>query len=140
LMIDHLLERMNRDSDTPKPRIERNALQALFQHTYPGNVRELENILERACALCDDALIEVGDRGLNGNVPQTTQTQELAGDLESHLAGVERSLIEQALQDNGWNRTAAAKELGLTLRSLRYRMEKLGLEQHEPGSASDGEK
>jgi len=140
LMIDHLLERMNRDSGEPKPRIERNALQALFQHTYPGNVRELENILERACALCDNALIEAGDLGLNGKDSQSTQTQEVSGDLESHLAGVERQLIEQALEDNGWNRTAAARKLGLTLRSLRYRMEKLGLDENKPGSGSDSEK
>ena len=140
LMIDHILERISHDSGVSKPRIDRAALKALYEHTYPGNVRELENILERACALCEDNLIQATDLGLNGsgNAPQPSTVPE--GDLESQLASIERVLIERALDETGWNRTAAAKNLGLTLRSLRYRMEKLGLDQNEPESSTETDK
>jgi two-component system response regulator PilR (NtrC family) len=130
VMIDHILGRISRDSGAAKPRIDRAALQALYQHAYPGNVRELENILERACALCEDGVVQLGDLGLDSVYHQAEKSPMSAeGDLEGYLADVERKVIEQALAATHWNRTAAAKKLGLTLRSLRYRMEKLGLEQ-----------
>ena len=139
VMIDHLLDRIAADSGRDKPRVERAALQALFEYTYPGNVRELENILERACALCDANLIEQEDLGLSpaSNEPPGASTPFSGGDLEGHLAQVERDIITEALQANRWNRTAAAKQLGLTLRSMRYRMEKLGLDKIDEEADSD---
>jgi len=133
VMLDHILSRVSNDTGISKPRIEREALKALYEHDYPGNVRELENILERACALCEDGLIQASDLGLNSVYHHTeTPQRQVNGDLEGYLAEVEREVIEQALATTHWNRTAAAKKLGLTLRSMRYRMEKLGLEQSEP--------
>jgi two-component system response regulator PilR (NtrC family) len=131
VLIDHVLNRISRAGQQARPRLDRAALQALHVHPYPGNVRELENILERACALCEDGLVREGDLGLSRSRQPCAPTA-LQGDLESHLAGIERQLIEQALQATRWNRTAAAEQLGLTLRSLRYRMDKLGLDGDAP--------
>lgn len=132
LMIDHLLTRVSTEQNIDKPRLERSALAALYEHPFPGNVRELENILERACALCEAGLIEVDDLGLLAGQAETPSDPGFSGgNLETHLAEVERKIIIQTLEETRWNRTAAAKKLGLTLRSMRYRMDKLGLDQSE---------
>ena len=106
------------------------ALQALANHPFPGNVRELENVLERATALCDGGVIGPHDLYL-----PHPETQVAAGSrpdpdlpLEDYLGEIERQAILKALDETRWNRTAAAKKLGMTLRSLRYRLAKLGIE------------
>jgi two-component system response regulator PilR (NtrC family) len=107
------------------------AVDALKRHPFPGNVRELENVLERASALCDGATIEVEDLHL----PSVDRTMAAEGGppgsevaLESYLGEIERQAILRALEETHWNRTAAARKLGMTLRSLRYRLAKLGIE------------
>ncbi len=107
-------------------------LRMLQSYDHPGNVRELENILERASALCEDDLIQTEDLGLAPAVAESgpasgTPPPARSADLEEELARLEKHMIMQALEENRWNRTAAARKLGLTLRSLRYRMQKLGL-------------
>ena len=142
VMIDHILERLAQRTGMPKPRLDRAALQALFEHDFPGNVRELENILERATALCEGAVIRVDDLGLvsNGNAstPEAPVGLPQQG-LEDYLADVERQIIEQALESTRWNRTAAARALGISFRALRYRLEKLGLDIEEPATDTDGQ-
>jgi len=134
--IGHILARISRDSGAPTPRLEDAALRALEAYDYPGNVRELENLLERACALCEQGLVRRKDLGLKPARQAAGPTEDLhEGDLEGHLAGVERRLLLAALEATRWNRTAAARKLGLTLRSLRYRLQKLGL---EPGDTDGG--
>ncbi|MES9855880.1 MAG: helix-turn-helix domain-containing protein, partial [Sedimenticola sp.] len=92
-----------------------------------GNVRELENILERACALCDKEMIGLDDLALPDNNRDPPQPEH-GLPLEEHLEKIERKLITQALEEARWNKTAAAKKLGISFRALRYRLSKLGME------------
>jgi two-component system response regulator PilR (NtrC family) len=133
VMIDHVLNRISQDAGSAKPRIDRAALKALYQHDYPGNVRELENILERAMALCEDDLITTDDLGLipHEQLSIDEDPGDLSGNLEDYLARVEKRAILHALEATRWNRTAAARQLGISFRALRYRLEKLGLDQDD---------
>ena len=107
---------------------------ALCAFTWPGNVRELENVLERAVALCGNARIELADLPQNVRdfvaVPKTVPTELPAGgvDLESLVAELETNLIRQALHQGKYSQKRAAELLGLTPRSLRYRLRKYGLD------------
>ncbi len=110
------------------PDISDSAIEALMNYHFPGNVRELENILERACALADNSIISADDLELNSQ-PHTPPAAEKAPDSRSlDLEGQEKSSIMQALEKTRWNKTAAAKLLGLSLRQLRYRLEKFGID------------
>ena len=112
------------------PCISEAAMAALSVYSYPGNVRELENILERATALCSSARVEVDDLQL---APPLSGDGENAvardgESLDEYMNRIERQLILEALAKTGANRTAAARLLGVTFRSLRYRIERLGIE------------
>ena len=127
LLVEHFLERIARRNGSSKPELQREALQALLAYPYPGNIRELENILERAVALCEADTISLDDILL----PEAS-TATLAADaglpLESYLEQVEKAEIVKALEATKWNRTAAARRLGMSFRQLRYRLSKLGIE------------
>lgn len=129
LLARHILQRLATTSDRSAPELRPQALQALERYDFPGNVRELENLLERALALCESPWIEVADL----NLPAPEPDDELAPgpfphlDLARHLQQVERQLLLQTLEQTRWNRTEAARRLSLSLRSMRYRMKKLGL-------------
>ncbi|MCB1802747.1 MAG: sigma-54-dependent Fis family transcriptional regulator, partial [Gammaproteobacteria bacterium] len=145
VMIDHILGRLSQRTGMPKPRLDRAALKLLYEHDFPGNVRELENILERATALCEDNMIAADDLGL-GATSEADGGIALVGSelpsegLEEYLAGVERQVITLALESTRWNRTAAARALGISFRALRYRLEKLGLDDIEDGATdADGQ-
>ncbi|WP_287029020.1 sigma-54-dependent transcriptional regulator [Pseudomonas sp. UBA6310] len=107
------------------------ALEKLKSYRFPGNVRELENMLERAYTLCEDDQIRPEDLRL-ADAPGAGDTADASlaqvDNLEDHLEEIERKLIMQALEETRWNRTAAAQRLGLTFRSMRYRLKKLGLD------------
>lgn len=111
----------------PAPSLSPAAMAALATYDFPGNVRELENILERAVALCEGDAITAASLNL---LPQTSDSTKEAS-LPEHLDEVERQAILDALQKSGNNKTAAARLLGITFRSLRYRMERLGMEGRE---------
>ena len=104
------------------------ALQALHHHDFPGNVRELENIIERALALCSNEVITPADLQL-APVSEGGAERQVSGKypLTDYLDRVEREAILEALHQTGFNRTAAAKVLGVTFRALRYRMERLDI-------------
>lgn len=111
------------------PVVSADALAALQQYPFPGNVRELENILERATALCSDNRIEAEDLQLAPEeVPGEVALCRVGETLDDYLNRQERQAILDALQKTGNNRTAAARLLGVTFRSLRYRLERLGIE------------
>ncbi|MEZ5616571.1 MAG: sigma-54 dependent transcriptional regulator [Rhodocyclaceae bacterium] len=133
LLAGRVLARLARESRLPVPQLTAGALKALGEYPFPGNVRELENVLERALALIGGHEIGADDLHLAplggpGGLAPLSQDDGLGeASLQDHLDRVERQAILEALQKTRFNRTAAAKLLGVTFRSLRYRMERLGL-------------
>ena len=133
ILCDAILDRLVKSLGIKKPKIDKPALALLMNYGFPGNVRELENILERAVTLSDKAVIHVDDIQLQTSATmsesETTSPAAPEDNLGKVLGDIEREKIIQALEDNRWNKTAAAKQLGLTLRALRYRLQKLGLDK-----------
>ena len=128
---NRLLERLRGDS---KAQFSKEALKALVAYDFPGNVRELENIIERAVALCTDGVITPDDLQLSPlESGSTTQKATEGGKypLTDYLDRVEREAILDALAETNFNRTAAAKILGVTFRALRYRMERLSITEED---------
>ena len=156
LLTQVLLDKIAEKNNTSSANISKPALTALSQYSFPGNVRELENILERACALCGPEGIEAGDLQLDNqkepikpiatnssqqhdspipnhsdisNNPAGPQKYEPGKmTIDEYLDNIEKDIILEALESNRWNRTSTAKLLGVTFRSLRYRMKKLGID------------
>ncbi|MGD2009400.1 MAG: sigma-54 dependent transcriptional regulator [Cellvibrionales bacterium] len=152
-LVSELLKRLADEQGSPPAVLTDAAATRLANHDYPGNVRELENILARASALADSNTINEADLMFTAAPARATPAPEVSpavgepaatppaagfanddllsavgGDLESYLADTEREILNQALMAHRWNRTTAAKALGISFRSLRYRLKKLGLE------------
>jgi two-component system, NtrC family, response regulator PilR len=131
MLAEYVLTKLSGEN---KPKIAPSALAALQRYRFPGNVRELENILERALALYDGNTIEMDDLNLPLVDSAFSADAEQADydpakeSLEDYLDAIERKAITTALEENRWNKTAAAKQLGLTFRSFRYRLKKLNME------------
>ncbi|MBU0602231.1 MAG: sigma-54 dependent transcriptional regulator [Gammaproteobacteria bacterium] len=121
-----LLERIAA-ADGAHPVLSRGAISALCAYPFPGNVRELENVLERAYALSADGEIGEADLGLQPMADDTPMLPDGELPLQDYLDRMERAAIEEALRKTRYNRTAAARLLGVTFRSLRYRLQRLGL-------------
>jgi len=132
ILTPYLMARLAKKSGLNSvPRISADASEALENYHFPGNVRELENILERAIALADGDIIELGDLQLPELQLSNTQSpsnQNKTNEKNLNLKEQEKDVIIKALEQTRWNKTAAAKQLGLTLRQLRYRLEKFDIE------------
>jgi two-component system response regulator PilR (NtrC family) len=131
LLAHSVLTRLAQGSGLPPVQLSPAALETLKSYRFPGNVRELENMLERAYTLCEDDRIEAGDLRLSETAAKTEAGEPSLAqidNLEDYLESVERKLILQALEETRWNRTAAAQRLNMSFRSMRYRLKKLGLD------------
>jgi len=152
LLATHFLEQFALDYDDDQAQLTAAACQALLAYDFPGNVRELHNILERAYTLCDGHVIDVNDLQLNPNAalaapvtrPKSSATESPSNQnasvnakydesipLDDYLADIEKDILLTTLDKYRWNRTIAAKALGITFRSLRYRLKKLGLDSDD---------
>src|SRR5690606_6454489 len=143
VLAQHILRKLAQEVGLPMPEISADAMEQLRLYDFPGNVRELENILERAFTLCEGNVIKSRDLQLHaasqatasppkrpvegGKTDHYTRCNEYAS-LDEYLAEIEKEVILGALEAVRWNKTVAARELGITFRSLRYRLQKLGLE------------
>ncbi|MBL3826244.1 MULTISPECIES: sigma-54-dependent transcriptional regulator [unclassified Marinobacter] len=145
LLSNHILERIAKEYECDPASLTPAAVERLSGYDFPGNVRELENVLERAFTLCDADQIDADDLHLGNGVQHAASATQIiaegqAGvgesiavpdgeiDLEGYLEKIERQAIEKALEATRWNKTAAAKRLGISFRALRYRLKKLGME------------
>jgi two-component system response regulator PilR (NtrC family) len=128
-----ILERLAASAGTVPARLTAEALAALGRYDFPGNIRELENILERAVALSAGGEIGVADLRLTPAAGESEAEAERSGALPDYLDNLERKAILEALGKTGFNRTAAAKLLGITFRQLRYRMQRLGIRDDSRG-------
>ncbi len=128
LLAAHLL-RKHTPKGEPLPVMEESTLNLLNSYAWPGNVRELENVIERALTLCDGTTIRPEDVELRGP-PSFEESVPLhrPGTLPQTLEDMERASIRKALEDARYNKTAAARALGISFRALRYRIKKLGIE------------
>ncbi len=128
VIAQHRLAQVREAAHTEPLSLAPDALAALRAYPFPGNVRELENILQRAATLCEGALIRCTDLRLPEGSPDAPPPVPGEAPLGGLLERIERQAILDALTDTRWNRTEAAKRLGMTLRALRYRLQKYGLD------------
>jgi len=143
-LAEAILRRLGRRMKIPPPALTKEALAALANYSFPGNVRELENILERAITLSTGGEVGIGDIQLRPTPAAASSAggASVAGGMSAasgaaadgvpglgdQLEGIEREAIVKALEQTRYNKTAAAKRLGMTFRALRYRIKKLGIE------------
>jgi len=127
LMIKHVMQRLCTDMGLDIRKLSKDAQKKLNAYHFPGNVRELENLLERAIALSDGEEIQADDLMLREATGKKQDAQSGDENLDDFLQSQEREKIEAALIKNKYNKSKTAKELGITSRQLRYKLEKLDI-------------
>lgn len=131
LLAEHFLQKYAKEWQMPALELSPATLDALKAYSFPGNVRELENILQRAFTMSESDIIGIEDLNLPNHqspVKETTSTNMANGNLEAYIENIERLAINEALEATRWNKTAAAEKLGISFRALRYRCTKLNIE------------
>ncbi|MCH7821201.1 MAG: sigma-54-dependent Fis family transcriptional regulator [Proteobacteria bacterium] len=123
MLAEHLLKKLSTSAT-----LDDSAKKALLRYAFPGNVRELENMLERAVTLCASGIISDSDLHMRPTGAAITPDSVTSTDLNYRVEDVQRQAIVDALKKTRYNKTAAAKLLGLSFRQLRYRIKKLGIE------------
>lgn len=136
-LVEHFLVKLGERQGRTLQKVSAEAMRSLMNYNFPGNVRELENVVERAVALAEGEILEAGllpEAVLRSHVSPPAPDRSLQGDetLDILVDAYEKSLIEEALRRSGGNRTRAAKILGVTFRSFRYRLKKYGMAEDEP--------
>jgi len=139
ILSEHIVARLADEIHSGAISLDQSARDKLLAYAFPGNVRELENVLERAATLCDGSTIKADDIDVNGDANTVATSTDADTEKDSQDPGedtmlgqrlelLEREAITEALERCKYNKTAAAKELGITLRQLRYRIQKLGID------------
>jgi two-component system NtrC family response regulator len=130
-LVDHFIRRFSEESGSKVDGVSREAMDVLLKYDYPGNVRELENVIHRAMVLARRRLISTADLPihLGGLQPEK---QDESSSMVDRLGAFERALIVEALEKAGGVKTRAARALGVSERHLRYRMNKYGIEPGDP--------
>ncbi|TNE89047.1 MAG: sigma-54-dependent Fis family transcriptional regulator [Gammaproteobacteria bacterium] len=138
LLAEHFLKKFSEGMEASPPQITEDAILALTHHPFPGNIRELENTLERAYTLSSGGIIDTAILQLNNcntatlSKENTNQSSEydprLYDSLDDYLAEIEINILAAALEKNRWNKTATAEELGISFRQIRHKLKKYGIE------------
>ena len=154
LLIKHFLKREEEAGQAVS--LSKPAHESLLDYSYPGNIRELQNLIERASVMCEDGIISVDDLRLQAanergkdigsadearpksvnkedsifmELNKRSLKQVLEGaSLDAYLERIEKLLLEKAVSESRWNKTVSAKKLGISFRSIRYRLKKLGFD------------
>ncbi|GAB3381785.1 sigma-54 dependent transcriptional regulator [Spongiibacter taiwanensis] len=137
ILSEFILEKISREWGMEAPVLSESALKALERYPFPGNVRELENIIERAATLCEGGSISAEDLSLpsdtrplvaNQDAVNEPHLQNALGRLEEYMAEIEKEIISEALEKYRWNKTESAHALGVTFRQFRYKLKKYELD------------
>ena len=131
ILAEHFLTSIGEQWGEPPRELGEDAKKALRQHVFSGNVRELVNILQRAVTLCEDDVITAEDLNLDGesgmDAANLTERPEDRS-LDDHMEDIEKRILETALKDARYNKTKAARQLGISFRSLRYKLKKYAID------------
>jgi len=144
LLVEHFVDKFNRRLGRSVRGFNPEGMAALLAHRWPGNIRELENRMERAVLLAEGDLLGLADLpGLEGGAEPVTEsgddddtiTDDLRGTVRVYTARLERTLIRRVLDETGGNVTHASRRLGISRKSLQTKMKEYGLRQDEPPGA-----
>lgn len=136
-LANHILEKLSERYESPLVELSDSAIDMLLHHNFPGNVRELENILERAFTLTDSNTICETDLQIKSNTPSKNESlkkteafnpEQAFGDIDAYLGDLEVKILKAALHKTRWNKTAAAEILGISFRAMRYKLKKYEIE------------
>jgi two-component system response regulator PilR (NtrC family) len=133
MLAQHFIQKYAKEWQMPALQLAPETLTTLCEYSFPGNVRELENILQRAFTMSENDVISIEDLNLPSHQNQPnhimkSSTNMANGNLEAYIENIERLAINEALEATRWNKTAAAEKLGISFRALRYRCSKLNIE------------